>query len=176
MTFFFVLNEVITRNRVMNRTRKCLLAAVLSAGSMVAHAALPDPPDPREVAKFTPDQRIEAMRQLNQALAQASAQERQDFRFRTMQKWQALSKDERYEIHRRLREEWAAMSDEQQHEMRQLRKARMATLSPQERAELRRERRRMFEKMSPEERKVWREEMRHRQVTSDDESQSRSSR
>jgi hypothetical protein len=148
----------------MNTTLQRLLAATTLAWGMLAQAALPEPPDPREVAQLTTEQRIEQARALNQALSQASPQEREAFRAKAMQKMRALSPEERQQVHQRMRADWAAMTDAQRNELRELRKARVAQMTPEERAQMREQRRRMFERMSPEEQKKWRDEMRRQRL------------
>ena len=88
--------------RPLNRI---LLLLALAWGTM-ALASLPEPPDPREVAKLSPQQRFEQARSLHQALEQASPQERREFRDKARQKMQALSPQEQREVHDRMHADW----------------------------------------------------------------------
>ncbi len=143
----------------MKRFTLRFLIAMVWAQGIWAQTALPEPPDPREVVRLSPEQRMMQARSLHQALQQATPQERLEYKAKAREKMKALSPQERREVHEQMHADWSAMSEAQKKEMRDMRRSWVNQMSPEEREAMRQERRRMHEQMTPEERKKWREDM-----------------
>ncbi|MDI9336488.1 MAG: DUF3106 domain-containing protein [Gammaproteobacteria bacterium] len=109
----------------------------------VSWAALPEPPDPREVPKLTFEQRIEKMQKM-QALSQATMEEKKLYREKLREKLLTLKPEERTQIRKELQARWQSLDPEQREQIHRERVKVMSHLTPEERAEIRHYRQELF--------------------------------
>ena len=73
----------------MNAPLKRLFLLIALASGVLAHAALPEPPDPREVAQLTPQQRFEQARSLHRRWSKPARKSDANSVTRCAKKWTA---------------------------------------------------------------------------------------
>lgn len=131
----------------LNKPRIGLLGAgvfftVVCASSM---AGLPEPMDPHHAVKLSIAKRLAYARELREAMASASPEERRDFRQALHRKMELYSREQRKAIHDQMHLEWKKLSKEEKDGLRLERKLMMATLSREEKKEIREQRRKAKE-------------------------------